>query len=63
MVNRAMKALRKCDVALLVLDAVEGITEQDLQLAKKIEEEGALRVNAKWIEVHSCLQVEDVLLW
>jgi GTPase len=32
-VLRAMKAIERCDVALLVIDAVEGVTEQDQHIA------------------------------
>ena len=37
-VLRAMKALDRCDVALLVVDAVEGVTEQDQHIAGYILE-------------------------
>lgn len=39
-VNRAFKAIRRSDVVLLVIDAVDGVTEQDLKLAGRIEEDG-----------------------
>jgi GTP-binding protein len=49
-INRAFKAIRRSDVVLLVLDAVDGATEQDQKLAGRIMEEGracVLVVN-KW---------------
>lgn len=50
MVNRALRAIRRADVALLVLDATAGVTEQDRILAQKIADDGracVLVVN-KW---------------
>jgi len=50
MVNRALRAIRRADVALLVLDATAGVTEQDRILAQKISDDGracVLVVN-KW---------------
>jgi GTPase len=49
-VNRAFKAIRRSDVVLLVIDAADGVTEQDQKLAGRIEEDGracVLVVN-KW---------------
>lgn len=49
-INRAFKAIRRADVVLLVVDAVDGVTEQDQKLAGRIEEDGracVLVVN-KW---------------
>mmetsp|Transcript_4688 Transcript_4688/g.6157 ORF Transcript_4688/g.6157 Transcript_4688/m.6157 type:complete len:546 (-) Transcript_4688:229-1866(-) len=40
MINRALKAIRRSDVTLLVLDAVDGIHEQDRILAERIKEDG-----------------------
>ena len=40
MVLKAMKALGRCSVALLLLDAEEGVTGQDLRIARLIAEEG-----------------------
>jgi len=40
MVLKAFKALGRCDVALLLLDAQEGVTAQDLRIANLIAEEG-----------------------
>ncbi len=39
-INRAFKAIRRSDVVLLVIDALDGVTEQDQKLAGRIEEEG-----------------------
>jgi GTP-binding protein len=39
-INRAFKAIRRADVVLLVIDAVDGVTEQDQKLAGIIEQEG-----------------------
>ncbi|MDJ0798815.1 MAG: ribosome biogenesis GTPase Der [Calothrix sp. MO_167.B12] len=49
-INRAFKAIRRSDVVLLVIDALDGITEQDQKLAGRIVDEGrafVLVVN-KW---------------
>ncbi|MBR5383834.1 MAG: ribosome biogenesis GTPase Der [Clostridia bacterium] len=49
-VLRAIAAIRRCDVALLVIDAVDGVTEQDARIAGIISEEGKAVVIAvnKW---------------
>ncbi len=39
-VIRTLSALERCDVAVLVLDASEGITEQDVRIAGLIHEQG-----------------------
>jgi GTPase len=39
-INRAFKAIRRSDVVLMVLDALDGVTEQDQKLAGRIIEEG-----------------------
>ncbi|QNP28688.1 ribosome biogenesis GTPase Der [Cylindrospermopsis curvispora] len=39
-INRAFKAIRRADVVLLVLDALDGVTEQDQKLAGRIIEDG-----------------------
>lgn len=49
-INRAFKAIRRSDVVLLVIDVIDGITEQDQKLASRIADEGracAIVVN-KW---------------
>ncbi|MGB8703260.1 MAG: ribosome biogenesis GTPase Der [Thermosynechococcaceae cyanobacterium] len=49
-INRAFKAIRRCDVVLFVIDAVDGITEQEQKLAGRIIEEGraCVLVINKW---------------
>ncbi|MBF2077390.1 MAG: ribosome biogenesis GTPase Der [Synechococcales cyanobacterium T60_A2020_003] len=39
-INRSFKAIRRADVVLLVIDVLDGVTEQDQKLAGRIEEEG-----------------------
>lgn len=49
-INRAFKAIRRADVVLLVVDALDGITDQDQKLAGRIAEEGraCVVVANKW---------------
>ena len=49
-INRAFKAIRRADVVLLVLDAIDGVTEQDQKLAGRIAVEGraCIIVVNKW---------------
>ncbi|YAI82493.1 MAG: ribosome biogenesis GTPase Der [cyanobacterium endosymbiont of Rhopalodia sterrenbergii] len=49
-INRSFKAICRSDVVLFVIDAVDGITEQDLKLADRIIDEGraAVIVVNKW---------------
>ncbi len=49
-VLRAIAAIRRCDVALLMIDAKDGVTEQDTKIAGLIHDEGkaALIVVNKW---------------
>ncbi|MGI6174268.1 MAG: ribosome biogenesis GTPase Der [Christensenellales bacterium] len=49
-VVRALAAIDRCDVAVLVIDATEGITEQDAKIAGYIDEQGkaAVLVVNKW---------------
>ncbi|MEL6940309.1 MAG: ribosome biogenesis GTPase Der [Cyanobacteria bacterium J06598_1] len=49
-INRAFKAIKRSDVVLLVIDALDGVTEQDQKLAGRIEEEGraCIIVVNKW---------------
>ncbi|MBD0343469.1 MAG: ribosome biogenesis GTPase Der [Coleofasciculus sp. Co-bin14] len=49
-INRAFKAIRRTDVVLLVIDALDGVTEQDQKLAGRIADEGraAVIVVNKW---------------
>ncbi|WNZ24444.1 ribosome biogenesis GTPase Der [Leptolyngbya sp. NK1-12] len=49
-INRSFKAIRRADVVLLVLDALDGVTEQDQKLAGRVADDGracVLVVN-KW---------------
>ncbi len=39
-VDRAIRAIREADVALLVIDATEGLTDQDKKIAQTVEEAG-----------------------
>ena len=39
-VNRSDKAIERCDLAVMVLDAAEGVTEQDKKICDKITEAG-----------------------
>lgn len=39
-VDRAIRSIRNCDVALLVIDAVEGISDQDKKIASIVTEAG-----------------------
>ncbi len=49
-VNRAVKTLRNCDIGLLIIDAREGITEQDRKIVELTREagRGLLIVANKW---------------
>jgi GTPase len=39
-INRAFKAIKRADVVLLMIDAIDGVTDQDLKLADRVIEEG-----------------------
>ncbi|CAM6129982.1 unnamed protein product [Calypogeia fissa] len=39
-INRAFRAIRRCDVVALVIDAMQCVTEQDFRLGERIEKEG-----------------------
>ncbi len=39
-INRSFKAIERSDVCILVIDALEGVTEQDQRLAGRIEDSG-----------------------
>ncbi len=49
-INRSFKAIERSDICVLVIDALDGVTEQDQRLAGRIEEEGraCLVVVNKW---------------
>lgn len=50
MVNRVFKALKRAQVALLVIDMVRGVTDQDIQIAERVTAEGCacVIVANKW---------------
>lgn len=52
-VIRSLAAIRRCDVALLLIDAAEGVTEQDAHIAGYIHDEGraCILVVNKWDSV------------
>lgn len=60
-VNRALHAIRRSDVAILVVDAQEGITSQDAKLAGYIAQEGTscILVINKWDLIEE--KVDDYL--
>lgn len=66
-INRAFKAIRRSDVVLLVIDALDGVTEQDQKLAGRIEEDGraCVVVVNKWDAVekdtHTIVEYEKDL--
>ena len=39
-INRSFKAIERSDICVLVIDALDGVTEQDQRLAGRIEEDG-----------------------
>ncbi len=49
-VLRSFTAIHRCDVALLVIDAIDGVTEQDTKIAGMVKEEGKCLIIAvnKW---------------
>ena len=49
-VLRSIAAIRRCDVALILIDAKDGVTEQDTKIAGMVHEEGkgAIIVVNKW---------------
>ena len=62
---RALRALDRADVALLVLDATEGVTHQDQRLAERIDASGSpvvILLN-KWdlLDTESRLEVSDAV--
>ena len=53
-INRAFKAINRADVVLLVIDAIDQVTDQDQKLADRIIEEGRASV----IVVNKCDAIE-----
>ena len=49
-VIRALRSIDRCDIAIILIDAVEGITVQDLKIARHIEDagKGCIMVLNKW---------------
>ena len=49
-VLRSISAIRRCDVALILIDAIDGVAEQDTKIAGMVHEEGkgAIIVVNKW---------------
>jgi GTP-binding protein len=49
-VIRALSAIRRCDIALIVIDSTEEVTEQDTKIAGLVQEEGkaSIIVMNKW---------------
>jgi GTP-binding protein len=49
-INRAFKAINRADVVLMVIDALDGVTDQDQKLANRVVEEGraCIIVVNKW---------------
>lgn len=49
-VLRSIAAIKRCDVAILMIDALDGVTEQDMRIAGLIRDEGkaAIIVVNKW---------------
>ncbi len=54
---RTMRALQRCDVAVLVVDAADGVTRQDLRLAEEVAELGRSAVVA--LNKIDLLEAED----
>jgi GTP-binding protein len=62
-VIRAFKAVERADVALIVIDATEGVTEQDQRIAGFVHEQGRASVIVvnKWDSGHQGRQDHDGL--
>ena len=66
-INRSFKAIERCDICVLVIDALDGVTEQDQRLAGRIEQEGraCVVVVNKWDAIekdtHTMTKVEKEL--
>jgi len=59
--ERTLRAIDRADVALLLIDAVEGITAQDIHILGYIQQayKGAILIVNKW----DLVEVKDVTLW
>lgn len=67
-VLRTLEAVRRADVCLIVIDAIEGLTEQDLKIAGYVHEQGkpSIIVVNKWDAIenkdtYSILKFEEML--
>ncbi len=66
-INRAFKAIHRADVVLLVIDAIDGVTEQDQKLTGRIADEGraCVVVVNKWDAIekdsHTIYEFEQTL--
>ena len=66
-INRSFKAIQRSDICVLVIDALDGVTEQDQRLAGRIESEGraCVVVINKWDAIekdsHTLPQMEKEL--
>ena len=60
-VIRSLDAIRRCDVALIVVDAVKGVTEQDVKIAGYVHEQGKASVVIvnKWDAVEKDSKTAD----
>ena len=60
-ISFSIKSLKKCSVAVLVIDASEGVTDQDLKIANLIHREGKgfILIANKWDLVQSALNNES----
>lgn len=60
-VIRSLDAIRRCDVALIVIDATEGMTEQDTKIAGYVHEQGKASVVLvnKWDAVEKNTKTAD----
>ncbi|TAG21454.1 MAG: ribosome biogenesis GTPase Der [Oscillatoriales cyanobacterium] len=60
-INRAFKAIRRADVILLVIDAIDGVTDQDQKLADRISQEGraCIIVINKWDAIEKEIELVD----
>ena len=66
-INRSFKAIERSDICVLVIDALDGVTEQDQRLAGRIEQDGraCVIVVNKWDAIekdsHTMAQMEKAL--
>ena len=60
-VLRSIAAIRRCDVALLLIDACDGVTEQDTKIAGLIKDEGkaAIVIVNKWDKIEKTTGTQE----